>query len=188
LLTSGRLHGYEGYLSAFVGCKYLFCTNAAGGGLAGMGIGSFMLLSDHFNYTSKTAMPAINNDPRFESRVIDQKNLYSPYLRDLAFSAAKEQEFELLEGVYNMCLGPNYETPVDTAWLRKQGIGAFGMSTVPEVLAGKSLGMEVMAVSLITNLCAGLQSKLTHSEVAEAANEAGPRMQAFISHIIKNID
>ena len=88
-----------------------------------------------------------------------------------------------------MCTGPNYETPADTLWLRtKCNVGSFGMSTVPELLGGHMYGMEGLAISLVTNLCAGLQSKLTHSEIAVAADEAGPRMQNLFERMISKID
>jgi hypothetical protein len=107
---------------------------------------------------------------------------------DIARDAAKEIKLELFEGFYSWCSGPNYETISDTTILRKFGAGSFGMSTVPEVLAAGQVGMECVVFSLCTNLAAGLQSKLTHSEVEEEAKKSGPILQNFVATIIKKID
>jgi len=144
LCWQGRVHMYEGYssmqltfityLSAFLGCKFMILTNSSGGGIPGMKAGSLMVSKDHINYANKTPVPSIYNDKRIGFRHPSSTAAHSEYLRDLAKETAKEIDLELFEGTYCWTSGPCYETPTETGMLRAIEGGAFGMSTVPEIL------------------------------------------------------
>lgn len=193
----GRVHLYEGHepsrvvfgvrLLARLGCDAIVLTNAAGGIRRGFAPGDLMLVTDHLNLTARTPLSGPNLDelgPRFP----DMTDAYSPALRALALSAAREAGVHLHEGVYAALLGPSYETPAEIAMLRTLGADAVGMSTVPEVIAMRHMGVPVAAVSCITNLAAGLSaSKLDHSEVEATARAARDRFVALLSGWIRAI-
>lgn len=198
LLWSGRIHMYEGYssdkltfityLSAFIGCKYIILTNSSGGGLVGMKHGSFMVSKDHINFAAKCPIPATFNDSRFGHRNPRSTDAHSVYLRELSKKVAKDNDVELFEGNYCWFPGPCYETPLEVAIMRKYGAGCFGMSTVPEILAAGQIGLECVVLTMITNLAAGLQAKLSHIEVHDEAMKAGPKLGELVRKIIKEID
>lgn len=198
LCWQGRVHMYEGYnsmqltfityLSAFLGAKHMILTNSSGGGLEGMQVGSLMVSRDHINFSRKCAIPAIFNDPRVGTRNPHSTDAHSKYLADLALETAGEMDLNLFEGNYCWTTGPCYETPLETTYLRKMGGGAFGMSTVPEIASSGQVGMECVVLTMITNLAAGLQKKLTHTEVFEEAKKAGPVLASLVTELIKKID
>lgn len=113
---------------------------------------------------------------------------HSKYLKDLAFKVAEENDVELFEGIYTWTTGPSYETPLEAGSLMKFGAGCFGMSTVPEILSAGQIGLECVVLTMITNLAAGLQKELTHTEVYGEAMKAGPKLAKLVSNIIKQID
>ncbi len=122
-----------------------------------MKVGSLMVSSDHINWAGKCAIPAIFTDPRVGTRHPKAtEGGHSRYLIDLAKETAKEQDIELFEANYAWTSGPCYETPLETAYLRSMNGGAFGMSTVPEILAAAQVGLECVVLTMITNLAAGL--------------------------------
>ena len=177
----GRVHAYEGHtlsrvvfgvrLLAELGCKTMLLTNAAGGIAADLRVGDLMLISDHLNLTGNNPLvgAATVGRPRF----VDMTSAYDPGLRALAETAAERHARPLKHGVYAALLGPSYETPAEIRMLRTLGADAVGMSTVPEVIALRELGVRVGAVSLITNLAAGIASApLDHAEVQVAAEAA----------------
>jgi purine-nucleoside phosphorylase len=187
----GRVHLYEGHepervvfgvrLLAKLGCRAIVLTNAAGGLTAGWTPGDLMLVTDHLNLMGKNPLSGPNEDqlgPRFP----DMTEAYDPELGELAREAAKATGVTLREGVYAGLLGPTYETPAEIRMLRTLGAAAVGMSTVPEVIALRHIGLRCAAISCITNLAAGLSpTKLDHREVEATAAEARERFTALLS-------
>ena len=175
----GRLHYYEGFTQqeitlpirvlAAIGVKTLLLTNAAGGVNLGFQPGDLMLLSDHINYSG--ANPLIGpNLAEFGPRFPDMSDLYTKSLRTAIKEKAAEAGISLQEGVYAMYSGPNYETPAEIRMFRTMGADAVGMSTVPEALVAGHSGLQVIGISCITNMAAGvLPVKLNHAEVVETA-------------------
>lgn len=179
LLMQGRVHRYEGW-SAFevtfpvrvllaLGVKRLLLTNAAGGIAEGMQPGDLMLITDHLNLTGDNPLVG-RNDDRLGPRFPDMSEAYSARLRQLARKIAERNGVRLVEGVYAGMLGPSYETPAEVRMLRGLGAHAVGMSTVYEAIAAVHGGAEVLGISCITNLAAGIsEHKLSHEEVKETA-------------------
>jgi purine-nucleoside phosphorylase len=162
---SGRVHLYEGYSAQQVafpvrvlralGVETLSVTNAAGGVNERFQPGTLMLITDQINLTGHN--PLIGpNDARLGVRFPDMSEAYSPRLRRLVQRAATDAGVPLAEGVYMGCLGPSYETPAEVRMARSLGADAVGMSTVIEVIAARHGGMQVLGISCITNLAAGL--------------------------------
>ncbi len=187
----GRVHLYEGHapervvfgarLLARLGCKTVLLTNAAGGIRRGFTPGDLMLLTDHLNLTAQSPLSG-PNDGRFGPRFPDMTEAYSLELRAIALRAAREAGMHLHQGIYAALLGPTYETPAEIGMLRTLGADAVGMSTVPEVIALRHMGVSVGAVSCITNLAAGLSpTKLDHTEVEATARLARDRFVALLS-------
>lgn len=187
----GRVHAYEGHaidkvvfgarLLATIGCKAILLTNAAGGIRRGMRAGDLMVVTDHLNLMGKNPLSGPNDDklgPRFP----DMSEAYDRILRDLAREAGREANVHLHEGVYAAMLGPSYETPAEIAMLRAMGADAVGMSTVPETIAMRHMGVRVGCISCITNLAAGLgNATLDHAEVEATAREAREGFVAVLS-------
>ena len=179
VVLQGRLHYYEGFTQqeltlpirvlAAIGIKTLVLTNAAGGVNLNFKPGTLMLLSDHINYSGMNPLIGPNLD-KFGPRFPDMSDLYTASLRTAIKEKAAEAGIPLEEGVYLMYSGPNYETPAEIRAFRIMGADAAGMSTVPEALIAGHSGLEVVGVSCITNMAAGvLPVKLCHSEVVETA-------------------
>jgi purine-nucleoside phosphorylase len=187
----GRVHGYEGHAPSAVahavrtahaaGCTAVVLTNAAGGITEGLSVGQPVLIADHINLTGGSpvagAMPAEGVPIRF----VDLTEAYSPRLRALARSV----DPTLAEGVYAGLSGPHFETPAEIRMLRLLGADLVGMSTVWETIAARHLGLEVLALSLVTNLAAGLSGEpLNHDEVLEAGRVAAERMGALLADVV----
>ena len=179
VIMQGRVHFYEGYpmqdvvlptrLMGLMGAKKLVLTNAAGGINPGFQPGCFMLLTDHINYSGMNPLIGPNLD-EFGPRFPDMSDIYTRALREKLLPLAREAGIPLREGVYVMYSGPNYETPAEIRFFRAVGGDAAGMSTVPEALAARHAGLQVMGVSCITNMAAGvLPQPLSHEEVVETA-------------------
>jgi purine-nucleoside phosphorylase len=178
LVLSGRAHYYEGHpmdrvtfavrtLAAF-GVRDLLLTNAAGGINPKFRAGDFMVLTDHINLMGANPLrgPAPAGLPRF----VDLTQVYDPRLSALLFRAGKSRRLKLQRGVYLAVCGPTYETPSEVRAFARLGADAVGMSTVPEAIAARQCGLNVAAISCITNLAAGLsKEKLSHAEVLETA-------------------
>lgn len=184
LCMQGRFHYYEGYTIAQltlpirlmhrVGVQNLIVTNAAGGINRDYTPGDFMLLSDHINFLGTN--PLIGACRGDEVRFPDMSAVYDPVLRAQlkTWAAAKGQD--LKEGVYLATTGPSFETPAEIRAFSALGADAVGMSTVPEAIVARQLGLRVLGISCITNAAAGLsQSPLTHEEVAETAGRVRPQ-------------
>ena len=177
----GRAHVYEGHtqnqavfgvrLLAELGCHTVLLTNAAGGIHPSFQAGDLMLITDHLNLMGDSPLrgPNFGSGPRFP----DLSQAYDPALQSCARDAAQASALTLREGVYAALLGPSYETPAEIRMLRTLGADAVGMSTVPEVIALRQLGVRVGAMSCITNLAAGLSAQpLDHSEVEATARRS----------------
>ncbi len=187
----GRVHLYEGHapervvfgvrLLARLGCRAVVLTNAAGGLDPASSPGDLMLVTDHLNLMGQN--PLIGpNEAALGPRFPDMTEAYDRELTELARAAARETGVALREGVYAGLLGPTYETPAEIRMLRTLGATAVGMSTVPEVIALRHLGVRAAAVSCITNLAAGLSpTKLDHSEVEATAARSRDRFTALLS-------
>jgi purine-nucleoside phosphorylase len=177
VVQAGRVHYYEGYSPAQVtfavralarlGVRTLVLTNAAGGINALYQRGGLVLISDHINL--QCTNPLIGpNDNSLGPRFPDMSEAYSKRLREVAHEVGKELVIPLNEGVYAALQGPSYETPAEIRYLRTIGADLVGMSTVPEVIVANHMGMEVLAISCVTNMAAGiLPQKLSHEEVLE---------------------
>lgn len=199
----GRFHLYEGYSPEEVvlpiralrlaGAEVLVVTNAAGGLDSAQQAGDLMLLEDHIGLGMMTGRnPLIGpNDERFGPRFPALTAAYDPALRELARQVAAEQGTPLRSGIYIMLSGPNYETPAELRFLRSTGADAVGMSTVPEVLAARHMGMRVLAVSVITNVALAPEGapapEPNHAEVVATGERAGARLAALIEGVISRL-
>jgi purine-nucleoside phosphorylase len=193
----GRVHGYEGYRPEEVtfpmrvlgqlGIKTAIVTNAAGGIRIGMQQGELVLLSDHINFLGWNPVSG-RNDLRFGPRFFDMTEAYSKNLRALAQEAAKAEGFSLSEGVYLAVSGPSYETPAEIRAFRTLGADLVGMSTVPEVIVARHMGIEVLGLSCVTNLAAGVQDKpLDHQEVMETGVRAQDQLNRLFKRLVPQI-
>ncbi len=175
---SGRADGMKAALRTLreFGCDTLVQTNAAGSLNPAMPPGSFMLLTDHLNLVQRSPLQGESGNERF----VDLSCAYDPALRAAARDAAQRCGVRLHEGVYAWMLGPQFETPAEIRMLRTLGADAVGMSTVPETIIARWLGLRVLALSLITNLAAGLSPEaLSHGHTlasAEAAAQAAAEL------------
>jgi purine-nucleoside phosphorylase len=181
-VLAGRKHAYEdGQADAMkgavrtlaaLGVPTLLLTNAAGSLDPAMPTGSLMLLSDHLNLVQRTPLHGEAGSLRF----VDLRDAYDPALRRRAHEVARGMGQSLHEGVYAWQLGPQFETPAEIRMLRQLGADAVGMSTVPETILARHAGIKVLALSLITNLAAGLDAEpLSHAQTLAAAQAAGDR-------------
>jgi purine-nucleoside phosphorylase len=178
----GRTHLYEGRgvdavahgvrVAAASGCRAVVLTNACGGLRAGLSVGDAVLISDHLNLTWRT--------PLLGPRFVDLSDLYSARLRGLVRSI----EPDLPEGVYAMFPGPQYETPAEVRMAGVLGADLVGMSTALEAIAARAEGCEVLGISLVTNLAAGLGDALDHEEVLAAGRAAATRMGTLLGKVI----
>jgi purine-nucleoside phosphorylase len=193
-VMSGRFHLYEGYSARDVtagirlfrelGLNRVVLTNAAGGIDMNLSEGSLVLISDHINL--QAANPLIGpNDPTVGPRFPDMTEAYSYRLRKLAHEVAEEIHIPLPEGVYAAVLGPNYETPAEIRYLRTIGADLVGMSTVPETIAANHMGMEVLGISCVTNMAAGLSGeKLNQDEVLEVGRRVSGTFLKLLSALL----
>jgi purine-nucleoside phosphorylase len=201
VVMQGRFHFYEGYspqvitfpvrVMRMLGAETLIVTNAAGGVNPVYRPGNFMLISDHINIPGLAgANPLLGpNDERMGERFPALAKAYDPQLRTLARSVAdKWPEMTLHEGVYTMVAGPSFETGAELRALRVLGTDAVGMSTVPEVVVARHMGMRVLGLSLITNTATGEESEeVNHAEVLEAARATQSLFVALVRGIVSGI-
>lgn len=181
----GRTHLYEGRgvapvvhgvrVASASGCRTIVLTNACGGLRKGMAVGDAVLLSDHLNLTGRT--------PLVGARFVDLTDVYSPRLRAIV----QEIDPSIAEGVYAMFPGPQYETPAEVRMAGVLGADLVGMSTVLEAIAARAEGLEVLGLSLVTNLAAGLGAPLDHEEVLAAGKAAADRMGALFAALVPRI-
>lgn len=203
----GRNHPYEGHpmwqlvhpvrTMIALGCKTIILTNAAGGINPNFKAGNLVLMSDHINLLGDHPLKG-QNDDRLGPRFPDMTAVYSLRLRAHAITCASfvglEDHAVTLQqlgrqGVYAAMPGPSYETPAEIEMLRRIGADQVGMSTVHEALAARHMGARVLGISCITNLAAGISpTPLSHAEVQEAADQARPRLVAWLNEIITRLD
>jgi len=194
ILMRGRFHMYEGYepertalpvrVMKALGVSTLLVTNAAGGINLDFAAGNLMLISDHINLTGKNPLVG-PNDNALGVRFPDMSSAYSPRLRGIAKETAAELGFSVQEGVYAGLLGPNYETPAEIRMLRALGADAVGMSTVSEVIVARHSGIEVLGISCISNMAAGiLDQPLSHEEVMETTELVKEQFLSLVLTII----
>ena len=179
---SGRFHFYEGYdfeqlvvpirVFKLIGCKATILTNAAGAINTDFHVGDIMIIKDHIKLMGASPLRGPNVDelgPRF----FDVTDMYTKELRDLAKNCAAKLNMKLQEGVYYFHMGPNFETPAEIRAMRILGADAVGMSTAPEVIVAAHCGMEVLGLTLLSNMAAGiLDQPLSEQEVLDAAEAA----------------
>ena len=189
LAFSGRFHLYEGHPPATaallprvahaLGARALFVSNAAGGIAPALQPGHLMLIRDHINLMFRNPLtgPRLATDERFP----DMSDPYDDGLRATMRDAARALETPLTEGVYAGLLGPSYETPAEIRMLARLGADAVGMSTVPEVIAARAMGMRVVGISCITNAAAGLGAEpLDHTDVLAVTNQGAERFRRLL--------
>ena len=187
----GRAHGYEGWSAddvAFgarvlcgLGVKLLLVTNAAGGVNPSFVPGELVRIVDHVNLSGLNPLVG-ENDDRIGPRFPDLSEAYDARLGEILDETAAALGITLRSGVYACMLGPNYETPAEIRMLRAIGADVVGMSTVPEVIAARHMGVKVAGISVVTNLAAGLARRsLTHEEVTATAAQVGERLTALVT-------
>jgi purine-nucleoside phosphorylase len=196
-VMAGRAHLYEGYTPAQVtmgvralrhlGVRSVVFTNAAGGINLSYRQGALVLISDHINLQASNPLIGGNDDsegPRFP----DMTETYSAAYRRTAHQVAEQLNIQLDEGVYAALTGPSYETPAEIRYLRTIGADLVGMSTVPEVIVANHLGLQVLAISCVTNMAAGiLPQKLDHKEVMETGNRVRDTLIRFLKALLPKL-
>ena len=195
LALNGRLHYYEGYpiqtvtfpvrILAALGIKNLIVTNASGGLNPDYDYGELVLIRDHINLMPEHPLRGPNDD-RLGDRFPDMSDAYSSELRQRIQEIAQAKGIELKEGVYAGFQGPSLETPAEYKFIHIIGADMVGMSTVPEVIVANHCGMEVMAFSIVTNVCYPPERirETSVEDVIQTANEAAPKLSILINDII----
>src|ERR1700678_1952295 len=203
VVMQGRVHFYEGYTPQQVtfpmrvlgalGLRAVVLTNAAGAIAEGYQIGQLVALADHINLMGFNPLVG-PNEPRFASRpgaglrFFDMTEAYSKDLRSLAGAAAEQEGFTLAEGVYLAVSGPSFETPAEIRAFGSLGATLVGMSTVPETIVARHMGIEVLGISCVTNLAAGLgAAQLSHQEVFAAGRQVEHRLAGLFERLIPRI-
>lgn len=193
----GRFHYYEGYepqavtlpmrTFSVLGVKRLILTNAAGGVNPEFKPGSFMLINDHINLMPFSPLRG-SHDERLGARFPDMTEVYSKAWREIARACAVSMNRELHEGIYLALQGPNYETPAEVRMARLLGGDAVGMSTVPEAIVAKQMGLEILGISLITNAAAGVsESPINHAEVMDTGRLVSGQFMLFLQQLIERL-
>ena len=196
-VMQGRMHHYEGYsyeevgyavrVLRLLGCDTLIVTNAAGCVNTSWQAGDLMLITDHIKMFSESPLRG-ENLPEFGVRFPDASHLYTPRLRELARQTAQELGIPLREGVYFYCYGPQYETPAEVRAARVLGGDAVGMSTAPEVIVAGHCGMEVLGLTLLSNMAAGiLDQPLSEQEVLEAGEAAREKFSGLVRACLRKM-
>lgn len=192
----GRFHYYEGNdmkkvvypirVFKLMGIQNLVVTNAAGGINTDFIPGDLMLITDHLSFFCDNPLRGENFDqlgPRFP----DMSVAYDKKLRDVARKSAQSLGIELKSGVYCYCKGPSFEAPAEIKALRAMGADAVGMSTVPETITARHMGMRVLGISCITNMASGiLEQPLNHEEVMQTGKKVSQKFSSLVSDIVKN--
>ena len=197
-VMQGRAHLYEGYSPAQVvlpvralgrmGVRAIVLTNAAGGISAEYGRGALVVLRDHINLQGQNPLIGAN-DERLGLRHPDMTDAYNAQFRQFVREESARLGGGIFEGVYAAVSGPNFETPAEIGFLRTIGADLVGMSTVPEVIAARHMGMEVLAISCVTNMAAGITGeKITAEEVLETGERLGGKLLALLRAVLPRID
>ncbi len=194
----GRVHLYEGYSAqqvvfpmrvfARMGIKAAILTNAAGGINPSFGRGALVVIRDHINLQGQNPLTG-PNDERFGPRFPDMTDAYNPQFRKFALEQNGYLGGDIYEGVYAALAGPSYETPAEIRYLRTIGADVVGMSTVPEVIAARHMNMNVLAISCVTNMAAGMSGeKINHEEVLETGERVRGKFLALLRTVLPKID
>lgn len=189
----GRFHFYEGYsledvtfpirVLKLLGVRTLVLTNAAGSLNVEFTPGSLMVISDHINLLGDNPLRG-RNDERFGPRFPDLTSVYSPELQNIVIDAGNAMGLELRRGIYAALSGPSYETPAEIHMVRTLGADAVGMSTVPEAIVARHMGMNVVGISCITNLAAGVSNRpIDHGQVMQI----GERVRGTFTELLKQV-
>ena len=197
VIMQGRVHLYEGYTAQQVafpmrvfgrmGVQAVILTNAAGGINLEYKQGALVGISDHINLQGQNPLVGPNHE-RFGLRFPDMTQAYWKPYREIALKAAQTLGLHLYQGIYAGLLGPSYETPAEIRYLRTIGADLVGMSTIPEVIVARHMGMKVLAISCVTNMAAGiLDQPLSHLEVLETAERVRGDFSALLRVVIKEI-
>lgn len=192
----GRFHLYEGHTAATaafpvrvmaaLGARTLIVSNAAGGVSHALRAGDLMIIDDHINFMFQNPLvgAVVEGDLRFP----DMSQPYDRELQRTAEDIAAKNGFDIKKGVYLAVTGPSYETPTEVNMFRMIGADAVGMSTIPEVIAARAMGVRVLGISLITNAASGITGEpLTHDEVIQAGVEAAPRFAALVRGVVRTL-
>jgi purine-nucleoside phosphorylase len=197
-VMQGRVHLYEGYSAnevafpvrvlARMGARAVVLTNAAGGINPQYDKGALVVVRDHINLQGQNPLIGPNDD-RLGLRHPDMTDGYNAQLRQVALQESKRLGEEIFEGVYAAVTGPSFETPAEIRFLRMIGADLVGMSTVPEVIAARHMGIEVLAISCVANMAAGITGeKITHEEVMETGDRVRARFLALLRRVLPKID
>lgn len=190
----GRFHFYEGYslqdvtfpirVLKLLGVRTVVLTNAAGSLNVEFTPGSLMVISDHLNLLGDNPLRG-ENDERFGPRFPDLTSVYAPELQDIVIEAGSAMGLELRRGIYAALSGPSYETPAEIHMVRTLGADAVGMSTVPEAIVARHMGMNVVGISCITNLAAGVSNRpIDHSQVMKIGESVRGVFTALLKRVI----
>ena len=196
-VMQGRMHHYEGWsyeevsyavrVLRLLGCGTLVVTNAAGCVNTDWSAGDLMLITDQIKLFSESPLRG-ENLPAFGPRFPDASHLYTPRLQEIARRAARALDVPLREGVYFYCYGPQYETPAEVRAARILGADAVGMSTAPEVIVAGHCGMEVLGITLLSNMAAGiLDQPLSEQEVLQAGEAAREKFSGLIRACLREL-
>ena len=196
-VMQGRVHLYEGYSAnevAFpmrvfgrMGVRAVILTNAAGGISTEYGQGALVIVRDHINLQGENPLVGAN-DERLGPRFPDMSYTYAKRYREIALEEAKKLSIPPREGVYAALLGPSYETPAEIRYLRTIGADLVGMSTAPEAIAARHMGMNVLAISCVTNMAAGiLDQPLAHDEVLEVGRRVMGQFIGLLRAVLPRI-
>jgi purine-nucleoside phosphorylase len=193
MAMQGRVHFYEGYsleqvtfpirVFKLLGIKTLILTNASGGVNVQFSQGALMIISDHLNLLGDNPLRG-PNDTRFGPRFPDMTAVYSPELQEIVIEEAKALNVEVRRGIYAALAGPSYETPAEIHLMRTLGADAVGMSTVPEAIVARHMDLEVLGISCITNMAAGISDEpINHDDVMAT----GDRVRTTFTHLLRKV-
>lgn len=197
MAMQGRFHYYEGYtmqeiafpvrIMKYLGVSLLILSNASGGLNPEFQVGDLMVIEDHINLMGDNPLLG-PNEPEMGPRFPDMSKAYDPSLIESVFRIAEKHNIRLQRGIYAAVTGPTFETPAEYTYLRVIGADAVGMSTVPEVITARHIGLTCFAVSVISDLgVAGKIVEISHQDVIEAASRAEPKMTTILKELLREL-
>ncbi|HEY8226783.1 MAG TPA: purine-nucleoside phosphorylase [Pyrinomonadaceae bacterium] len=198
LAMKGRLHYYEGYsleevtfpvrALKLLGLKTIILTNASGGVNVQFNPGTLMVITDHLNLMGDNPLRG-PNDERFGPRFPDMSAVYSPALQEIVMEEAREMGIDIRRGVYAALTGPSYETPAEIHLMRNCGADAVGMSTVPEAIVARHMDLEVLGISCVTNLAAGVTDEpISHEDVMATGNRVSATFTQLLRRVVVRLN
>ncbi len=195
IILAGRFHFYEGYdmkdvtlpvrVVKMLGVENIYITNVAGGINPDFEAGDMVMITDHINFLPQNPLRG-SNDERLGPRFPDMKNTYSKSIQEKAQEIANELNLELKKGVYFALQGPNLETPAEYKFIHTVGADLVGMSTVPEVIVAKHSGLNIFAISIVSNVCYPLDriQEVSVEQVIETAQKSGSKLSGLLTRLI----